>query len=97
MTDTPTFQTAAESARQSAARRDEIAEQLTERYRDYCDACEIEECEPHTFHAWQVHNMPSGPLGLGGGVARRRVFRHRAFGIAAPAPIITEQTQENPR
>lgn len=64
MTTTPTtYQTANESARQSAAHRDEIAEQLTERYRDYRDACEAEECEPHTFHAWQVHHMPAGPLG----------------------------------
>lgn len=58
----PEFQTAAESARQSAARRDEIAEQLTERYGDYVIACEIEECEPHSFHMWQIHGMMEGPL-----------------------------------
>lgn len=56
------YRTANELARESAARRDEIAESLAERYADYMIACEIEECEPHTFHMWQVHGMMEGPL-----------------------------------
>ena len=60
---TTTFQTAAESARTSAARRDEFIEQLVERYGEYVIACEIESCEPHDFHMWQVHAMPAGPIG----------------------------------
>lgn len=57
-----TYQTAAESARESAARRDEIAEQLTERYGEYVISCEIESLEPHDFHMWQIHGMMDGPL-----------------------------------
>ena len=32
-------------------------------YREYVAECRAESCEPHDFHMWQVHQMPTGPLG----------------------------------
>lgn len=41
----------------------EADDEMRHAYRTYRDRCVDENLGPHSFHMWQIHSCPAGPLG----------------------------------